>query len=80
MDCPTCQHLGELVANTSRDWAFAEQLLEVSGTLPEFVGPLRLKAEAARKAYDLALRTLAEHKEQCPAINSANANGAAGVA
>lgn len=76
MDCATCQHLGELVAKTSRDWAFAEQLAEVSGSMPELVGPARRKAEAARREYDLAVATLAEHRQQCAAFNSKTATSA----
>ena len=78
MDCPTCQRLGELVAKTSRDWAFAEQLAEVSGRMTALVGPSRRKAEAARNEYNLAVQTLAEHREKCPAFNSEAANGAGG--
>jgi len=78
LNCPTCKDLGELVAKTSRDWAFAEQLAEVSGSMPELAGPARLKAEAARQEYDLAVQTLTEHREQCPAFNSGTASGVGG--
>jgi hypothetical protein len=75
LDCPTCRDLKQLVAKASRDWAFAEQLAEVSGSTPEFVGPTRGKAEAARKEYDLAVQTLATHREQCPDCKAKSANG-----
>jgi hypothetical protein len=42
------------------------------------VGPSRRKAEAARNEYNLAVQTLAEHREKCPAFNSEAANGAGG--
>ena len=75
MDCPACRTLKDIVAKASRDWAFAEQLAEVSGGTPEFVGPTRHKAEVARKEYDLAVQNLAEHREQCPECKAKSANG-----
>ncbi|MDT8067980.1 MAG: hypothetical protein ROO76_07405 [Terriglobia bacterium] len=79
MDCATCHHLEAVVSKASRDWAFAEQLAEVSGWMPELAKPARRKAESARKEYDLAVRALAEHHEQCHAFKSRDANGAGGV-
>ncbi len=79
MDCPTCQSLGDVVAKTSRDWAFAEQLAEVSGSMPELIGPARRKADAVREEYDLAVRTLSEHRDECLIFRSKAANSASGA-
>jgi hypothetical protein len=63
------------VAKASRDWAFAEQLAEVSGSMPELVGPARRKAESAHQEYELAVQHLAEHRQQCPSFKAKAANG-----
>lgn len=78
MECPTCHSLSDLVAKTSRDWAFAEQLAEI-GSVTELAETARQKAQSARAEYDLALLTLAEHQKQCSSFNAGTVSGATGV-
>ncbi|MGE5113495.1 MAG: hypothetical protein ACM3JB_21745 [Acidobacteriaceae bacterium] len=70
--------MSDLVSKTSRDWAFAEQLAEIS-SVPDLAAIARQKAESARAEYDLALHTLVEHQKQCSSFNAGTVNGASGV-
>jgi hypothetical protein len=79
LDCATCQRLEEVVDKTSRDWAFAEQLAELSGRVPESAEPARRNAEATRKQYESAAAALAEHRRQCKVFQCRAADRAGGV-
>jgi hypothetical protein len=76
MDCQTCRDLQLLLTQTSREWALATQVAEVSRAVPELSESFRVQIDTAHFKHDLVLRAVADHEPDCAIVNAARAKDA----